>query len=283
MKEYVEIIDGSLIILDEEMGIDEKTLFNPKFLPNNLKDLPSDAVLTKDKDGKVQQAFFQIDGRREGECKFFYPSGALQGQMYYHQGKLHGPSTFYSENGIILSKSSFYFGGNHGKVKQYYLSGNPFSIQRFCKSKKHGKHEYFYETGAIKTIMEYENDLLNGNVLLKWPDGSKKRECMFIRGQRDGWDIFWSDGGLVLDEGQYKFGDPIGTHIRRFESGEMREELHYHDAKRFDKKEWDVNGRLLFESKYTGNTYMEREWKKDKHEMQERRGVWNGEKIIFSQ
>jgi antitoxin component YwqK of YwqJK toxin-antitoxin module len=167
-------------------------------------------------------------------------------------------------------------------LKQYYASRALSSVQRYRNGELEGKQEYFYENGMEKSSMTYRNGKLEGDVELFWPDGSPKRVVVFTEHRRNGWDQMWSPEGVLLDEGEFKCGEPIGTHTRRYANGGMREEIIYHSAKKTDKRYWDPQGTLLFEGVYLPDgTYSERTWNEEKKEYVERKGHWDGAKLCF--
>lgn len=172
----------------------------------------------------------------------YYPNGQLKMESYYKLGELHGPSRFYNETGVCLSQSWFYLNHKQGKVMRAYSSGKIYSIERFLLGALHGKQEFYYESGIEKTVMNYDRGMLHGKVLLFWSSGKKKRECSFIKGARHDFDRMWNEKGVLIDEGEYKNGDPIGTHCRFTHQGVLVEERIYHSPTQFDLKEWSVEG-----------------------------------------
>ena len=183
----------------------------------------------------IEESFTPSSMNRE-----YYPNGQLKMECYYRLGELHGPSRFYNEQGVCLSESWFYLNQKEGKVIRSYGSGKIYSIERFLRGLIHGKQEFYYESGINKTIMNYDQGLLDGKVLLFWSHGKIKRECSFIKGKRDDFDRIWNERGVLIDEGEYKMGDPIGTHYRCNDLGVLLEERVYHSPTQFDLKEWSI-------------------------------------------
>lgn len=71
------------------------------------------------------------------------------------------------------------------------------------------KREYFYEDGRLKTVENYKQGRLHGEIILYWPNGKLKRRCHFVHGVRHGIDEMWSKEGTLLDLEEYAFGKPV--------------------------------------------------------------------------
>lgn len=137
-------------------------------------------------------------------CKEHYENGALKHEAYYLKDQLHGPSTFFSREGTLLSETWFFLGEKQGKVRKYYSSKALYSIERYRDGLFEGKQEYYYDNGLLKTLLHYEKGLLHGETLLYWPSGSLKRKCLFLLGQKKGWDRIWDEEGKLIEEEEYE-------------------------------------------------------------------------------
>ncbi|MCB1107532.1 MAG: toxin-antitoxin system YwqK family antitoxin [Chlamydiia bacterium] len=277
MQETYQFKEGRLVIQDPYLDIQIDTPFTPLTVPKDFSDKPH-LIVKRDQGGTILRAYFEIEGRFEGEYVIYYPSGEVESECYYEKGLLHGPSRFYCENGTCLSETWFYQNKKEGKSTRYYLSGKLCALERHKGGVFHGKQEYYYENGTVKSLMHYKNGVLEGPVQLFWPNGQKKREVAFQTGLREGFDRMWSQEGILIDEGKYQKGDPVGLHRRFYENGAPQEERHYHSPKRFDKKEWDHSGTLCLEGRYDPSMqYVERSWKEGKEVT--KMGEWDGSRI----
>lgn len=126
-----------------------------------------------------EEVRLEKDGKLDGQCLLYYPSGKLKSETFYRSGELHGPFTFYAENGQVLSKSWFEKGKKEGECLWFYNTGALYAIQQFCEGVPHGKQEFFYENGVLKTSMHYKKGKLEGIVYLYDPKGKLKREIAF--------------------------------------------------------------------------------------------------------
>lgn len=278
-KDQYFLSQDYLTIRDHELNIDVS-------LPVSLPRLPLDiyshgVILERDKEGHLQSAYLIRDGRRHGECRLFTEEGKLRAEMFYFNGKLHGPSIMYSENGQVIAKTWYCEGKRMGKAHYYFPSGSLSSLQRFKEGEWEGLQEYFYEDGSKKSLIPFRYGKLHGEVKLFWESGKPKRSVHYLDGLREGPDKLWNEKEILIDEGEYHAGHPIGIHRHYFADGKLKEEMHFHTPIRFDRKEWDATGKLIFEGifspelNYTEKVYSESQGSKV------RKGIWDGTRICW--
>ena len=211
--------------------------------------------------------------------RLLYPDGELKAEMYYVQGKLHGPSTFFAQTGQVLAQSWYVDGKKTGKVRHYFLSGKLASVQRFKDGQAEGVQEYWYENGTIKSLLPYQNGTLHGEVQLYWESGQHKRLCHYVQGLRHGLDQLWDQQGILLDEGEFSAGQPVSTHRRFYPDGKLREEIYYHSPVRYDRKEWNSDGKLIYEGIYAPDlTYTQRVVEGTRGATV-KKGYWDGQRL----
>lgn len=142
------------------------------------------------------------------------------------------------------------------------------------------KRQYFYEDGTVKTVEPYCEGRLDGEVVLYWPNGNVKRTCSFCKGARHGHDRMWNEEGVLVDEGSYEAGKPVGTHRRYKES--LIEEIVYLEGPRFNIRQWDEQGILRLEAIWSDPmTYRERAWDRFQQIWVEKEGRWDGKKLVY--
>lgn len=276
MEQYL-LTQDELIIRDADLGIDLALRFGLPRLPQEMKG--PGVVQDRDAEGNLLSAYHIHNGRRHGECRMFSEEGQVRAEMFYLDGKLHGPSLMYSENGAVLAKTWYCEGKRIGKAHFYYLSGALASLQKFKEGHWEGVQEYFYADGSKKSLIPFRQGRLHGEVRLFWESGKPKRSVHYVEGFRDGSDKLWNEKGILIDEGEYRRGDPIGIHRHYFPNGKLKEELHFHAPARYDRKEWDAAGRLVFEGTFAPDlTYTERILT-EPHGYRVRKGVWNENRV----
>lgn len=285
-SESYSISQDKLILQDAELGLD---LVLPFLMPRLPQDLTAPKVLEpgvllvveRDRESSLRAAYLTQEGKRHGQCRLFFSEGNLQAEMFYLQGKLHGPSCFYGDKGELLSQMFFCEGKRIGKGYLYFLSGNKASIQRFKEGEWDGLQEYYYESGCVKSHLPYVSGKLHGQVRLYWENGQIKRQTDYSQGLREGKDEIWNEQGVLVDSGEYQAGHPCGVHRHFFANGSPKEEIVYHTPLRFDKKEWDANGKLKVEALWAPDlTYTEKVYQ-ETHGALVRKGYWDGTRLCW--
>jgi len=280
MKEKYQFEGQKLTIINAELGVHIEQPFSPLRIPKEGVDMDG-LVVEKNETGGVN-AYFEIEQKLDGEFHRYYPNGELEMICFYSGGLLHGPSRFYSESGRCLSESWFYNGRREGASRRYYLSGELYAVEGFKGGLFHGKQKYYHEGGRVKSAIFYVQGKLEGMVDLYWPNGEKKRQCHFKGGARDGYDHMWSVHGILLDEGEYRMGDPVGMHRRFYENGNLRETRLYHSPQRFDCTKWGRDGAMLLQGVFDNSLgYEEKTWDNEGALCNVRKGAWRGGKLCW--
>jgi len=128
-------------------------------------------------------------------------------------------------------------------------------------------------------LIPFSSGKLHGEVKLFWESGKPKRSVHYSEGLRKGFDRLWNEQGILIDEGEYDSGKPIGVHRHYFANGKVKEELNYHTPMRFDSKQWNENGKMIVEGTFAPDlTYTERVFL-EPHGSKVRKGVWDENRI----
>lgn len=153
-----KIENNRMTVFDPELGLRIDEAFEMRLLPENPlwgQELGDGFFVAGNVPGS--EFFVEKNGKPDGQCRLYYPSKAIKGEMFYSKGKLHGPSTFYSQQGCVLSSSWFVYGLQQGKCRWYYPEGQLYALQRYKDGMPHGAQEYFHKDGSLKTVVEVEN------------------------------------------------------------------------------------------------------------------------------
>ncbi len=240
--------------------------------------------IEKDAQGFIEKTYEEKEGKLEGECVLFYPSGEVKGRSFYKDGRLHGPSLFFAENGNLLSSTYFQEGKAEGECKRFYLDGSLYAHLRYQTGVLEGEQKYFYENQVLKTLLFYHKGLLQGKVLLFFPSSQKKRECHYNAGVKFGKEVIYSEEGVVLDEGEFLEGLPVGVHKRRFANGMLKEEKRYHTPKKVERSQWNEQGNLLYQGIYLDEErFQETRYGVSKEIQEIREGIWDGNRIRWTE
>lgn len=178
-------------ICEPDLEIDLKIPFNPSLIPEEM--------LPKIGDKKIPLALIgNLNGKREGQTFYFYPSGRIKIEAYYRKGELHGPWTFFSDQGEILARSWYVEGSLQGISCLYYRGGMLYCKQGYRNGVLHGEYSSGYLDGTLKTRARYENGLFEGDVELFYPNGQCKKRMKFVQGKLVGAEQWWNEDGTPL-------------------------------------------------------------------------------------
>ncbi len=98
-------------------------------------------------------------------------------------------------------------------------------------------------------------------VELHWPNGQLKRKSFYKNNMRHGLEQLWNEDGVLIDEGSYYNGDPIGLHRRWYPSGVIKERCFYFGPAKFNRRCYNNDGELVYELVYMDENKMRiREW-----------------------
>lgn len=279
--EQYRLTDSELLIEDPDMRISFRLPWNfPQVNDTPLLEKEG-LVVERDEAGQIIAAYELSAGKKHGACRLFYPDGQIKAKMFYEQGALHGPSIFFSTEQKKLAETWYIQGKKVGQAKYFYSSGMLSSRQRFREGIPDGMQEYWYTDGKIKSLIPYAHGALHGEVRLFWESGQLKRSCCYAAGCREGWDRLWSEKGILIEEGQFRQGQPTGAHRQFFAHGSLKQELYYYTPLRFDRKEWNQEGKLLREGLYSDDlNYTERTFL-DFSRTEVKRGYWDGQRLCW--
>ena len=123
MNETYQFKDKQLIICDPDLEINIEESFAPLIIPKDHASTKG-LVVKKDDSGRILRAYFEVEGKLEGQYQLYYPGGNVESECYYFEGKLHGPSRFFSENGDCISETWFYQDKKEGNRRDAIFRGN---------------------------------------------------------------------------------------------------------------------------------------------------------------
>lgn len=282
--------EGSLTIKDEARGLDYKGSFSPTLIPENLSEGEEEIngcqiLIEKNSKGFIEQVSLQKEGSFEGESRLYYVCGAVKAQMYYQDSKLHGPSRYYSSDGRLLSESWFWKGQKNGKSLQYYPCGKIYSKQYFRDGFEDGLQEFYYQQGPLKSRLNYCKGLLDGEITLYHPNADKKREMNFKMGKRFGKERQWYENGQMMLEKEFENEQVIGRERHWFLNGQLAEErLYLSCPQHFNFEQWNDEGQRLRKGTFDAeNKYLESIWDEEGRLTEEKRGHFDGQKIVWEQ
>lgn len=139
-----------------------------------------------------------------------------------------GPLVWFSRNGDTLKHASYTNNKLNGPYRSFYNNGNVETTAEMKNDMFHGDMTFFYENGQLWFNVRFKEnklwsimhvydtsgnekdfgDLLNGNGSVKtyYPSGELEEEGQFVNGLRQGYWMYYSNNGLLLDSILYTDG-----------------------------------------------------------------------------
>ena len=94
-----------------------------------------------------------------------------------------------------------------------------------------------------------DENVLDGAVKLYYNNGQLKSYIDYVKGKRHGLYRFYARTGMLLEEGHYQQGFPIGQYKQWNRKGYLEKEIFSHPKGIFDLTEWDRDGNIIREVK----------------------------------
>ncbi|MFL5810969.1 MAG: toxin-antitoxin system YwqK family antitoxin [Flavisolibacter sp.] len=155
----------------------------------------------------LSQKLAYVDGRPEGEFKFFYPDGNIAKTGNYKNGQIEGAATIYYQNGAVFGLQTYTEGKKEGLQKYYFPTGKKKSMVNYVAGKMNGKSETYYENGNIQESMEYTADSADGNYRYYYSSGQLWTEKTYKDGMLMNVKAVYDKNGKELDKGNLENGN----------------------------------------------------------------------------
>ena len=115
-----------------------------------------------------------------------------------------------------------------------------------------------------------------------WPNGAVKRVVEFKNNQRSGFDRIYNQAGHLVDEAFFDQSFPIGIHRRFDQKGNLIEEVSHLEKGRFSFRLYGSSQEPYFEGLWLDkDCYVERSFDKGSDLWVEKKGCWDGKKVVF--
>lgn len=203
--------------------------------------------------GELEYEIEFEDGERNGSYKRYHKNGNLFEEGTYEDGKAEGKYFTYYPNGGKESEFNYKESKFEGLQKTFYKNGQQEYGIEFKDDEQHGKHLTYYINGAISSDYEMKEGKKHGDYVSYFPNGEKEFVATYKDGEVEGPFVRYYSNGVVNYEGTAKDGVTIGEYNVYFRNGELLEEIVYDESGKLNgiKKEYEVDGKLYFETEYT--------------------------------
>ena len=159
--------------------------------------VPNGEITHFSKDGKKLQTGYNNNNVREGEWKWFFPSGNILREETYVGGKPHGMSVQYSDSATIVAKGEFAEGEREGAWIE--AVGDVREEGSYIMGEKNGVWKTYYKDGQLYHSGNFMQGYPDGRHVFYYPDGTLKEEQYYVMGRRDRtWKKYYENGALFL-------------------------------------------------------------------------------------
>lgn len=228
-------------------------------------DIPIGIHRRYDSTGNVNQSFIYSDegiltgegiltneGKREGEWKYYFPSGSVRSRGNYVNNLENGKWSFYFENGKPEQVGIYKNGKADGLWQWFFSNGQLKREEEYFNGKEEGISIEYDTLGNIVSKGNYFDGLKEGEWEYHAGDYSEKGK--YVGDLRDGeWKGYYSDGAKRYS-GSYIQGNPDGEHVFYYQNGKIKE-LNYFVMGISEKnwKKFDEQGNLLITVTFKDN------------------------------
>ena len=175
-----------------------------------------------------------------GKQEFWYPNKTQKRIAHYRQGIREGAYTTWHPNGRKSEVRQYQDGNLVDEIREWHTNGRLAALGTVSNGTI--TWERYFTTGKIglKGQVESTNDKLElgdqvqpiGEWFIYSPRGKVLVHMQFAAGQLNGhYKRFYANGKRMLVE-HYANGDPVGTHLRYFKSGQISQKQEFKDGGR---------------------------------------------------
>ncbi|UMB61512.1 toxin-antitoxin system YwqK family antitoxin [Lutibacter sp. A80] len=183
---------------------------------------------------------FDLNGKRDGIWKKYYPNNNIRYQGTFKAGKEIGvfkyyditgathpiiiktfkPNSaiasvsFYNIKGILESTGTMEGKSRIGTWRYYYPDGKTLMIEENYKNNVlDGLYKSYYKNGKTNEILNYSSGKLNGNIKRYSDSGILLDDLNYIDGKLNGIAKYYTINGELLSKGHYKDDEKIGEWV----------------------------------------------------------------------
>ena len=204
----------------------------------------------------------EIDGKMEGEWKFYREDGTLESKGTYKDGNPDGHFYYYHENGQESANGVYKGEKREGDWIWHFDNGGLNQHGSYIDGKLQGPYNWFHQTGEPSTVGAFKNGERDGYWEWTNVEGAITYQMNYDEGKRIKFErSFTQDGKQLLLEKHYEDGTLHGDFKAFYTDGSPKEEAHYihgflhgvhliwEDGKK-KKKEYDNGVPILTEKRW---------------------------------
>lgn len=172
----------------------------------------NDSMIERYPNGKVKAIGGLKDHERDGEWKFYYPTGTLAATEQYENGYLEGTAYYYDTlDTALMAKEQWQKGLEQDSAWYYYHNGQLKRAGIYYYGMYKGVWHTYYENGKLKTVGGYTNGTPNGIWKFYSVNGLLTEEYTYVDGVLNGPAKLYDKKGILSSSGTMEKDLPVGT------------------------------------------------------------------------
>ena len=167
---------------------------------------------------KTAEGIFTDEGYEQGLWNYFYPDGKLYKSGNYRKGKQLGKWLFYYPSGLLQQEGMYVNDKYSGIWKFYSISGALLREIEYSNGKENGQCTEYDDSARVVASGMYIDGQREG--VWNFVTGDQSQSGSFRMGEKHGvWKYNFLSNNQLRFEGEFKLGQPDGTHSYFYDNG----------------------------------------------------------------
>ncbi len=180
--------------------------------------------------GNIQnKAFYNSEGKLEGNCKVWYNNGTLLRDFYYVNGKQEGPFLQYYDDGVLRYKTTYKNDLLNGELYSYSNTGAIRSIEKYVNDTTNGMCIYYTSNADKSSALKQIKGKTDSLAVYYYPSGKISSTSWFKDDVRSGESVFYYENGTIQHKGLYNNGKQVGQWFSYWENGKLMSDVTYNE------------------------------------------------------
>ncbi len=155
-------------------------------------------------DGKPRYVIPYVAGKREGDGKWVYETGAVLSVKHYTNDKETGVSISYFENGKPYSEVTYADGKKNGPAKNYFETGELNNESAYVNDTITGTTKYYYKNGKLQSELPHSHGKINGLYKAYYESGELRLSYDYVNGLVDGYVTLYCENKNLERKDKYE-------------------------------------------------------------------------------
>nr|MBP3724206.1 hypothetical protein [Campylobacter sp.] len=167
--------------------------------------------------------------------------------FYIDKNSIYGIDENENRTKIFIFKKVVYerFSKFNGKIQQFHKNTGKIALEYNIKNGlREGNHTIFYPNGQSKKIIQFKNNIPNGDFIGFYKNGNLKYKAILLDGKLHGKALFWYEDGLKAGECELNM-DKFVYLTQYHQNGQLKLDVKFDKGEPIFLKQYDKNGSLM--------------------------------------